>query len=253
MELKYLGITGRKEKPEAITEAKALIKELEIRKIFPEVDSAFFACKYSKKICSFKSSFVFSFGGDGTILAIYQRTKKPMAVIGINHGSKGFLQAYKKNQGIEALNDLINGKIMFEERTRIMAKVDRKKIGKALNEVLVVPEKPGRIMRYSIKIGKEKRLEAGDGLIISTPTGSTAHALSAGGPIIKGNAKVFAIVPINPVEPSTSPLIINDHVIITDFQKLKAVLVIDGQKWVKVNKVVDLKKADSIRLALKKV
>ncbi|MEM4257130.1 MAG: NAD(+)/NADH kinase [Candidatus Diapherotrites archaeon] len=253
MNKNILGIIGRKENKEAKEEALALIKLAEAKKIKLEVDKNFFSCKYSKELEQFNSDIIFSFGGDGTILYGFQNLKKNIPIIGINHGRKGFLQAYEKNESEKALNDFLLGKIVFEERTRILVRVDDKQVGNALNEALIVPQKPGRLLHYSVLIGKSKLIQSGDGLILSTPTGSTAHALSAGGPIIKGNASVFVIVPINPVDWSVRPLVINDHekILVSDFGNLKAVLVIDGQKWFNIRERAELEKGNSVKIAVK--
>lgn len=251
MKPKKIGITGRKENPVAKETAKFCIDILEQKKVAFELDKSFFG--KGKSLKDFNSDIILSFGGDGTLIATFRELgKKKIPVMGIHCGNKGFLQAYNHNELEFVLKNILVGKYLIEERRRILAKVDGKKVGEALNEALIVPEKAGRIIRYTLRIGNEARKEAGDGLIIATPTGSTAHALSAGGPIVKGNAKVLVAVSVNPVDWSHRPLIINDHerVIVNEITD-KAELILDGQKRFKVRKSIELSKGSEVLLVVK--
>lgn len=246
-----IGITGRKQNPIATKTAMKAIKLLEEKGVKAEVDISFLPkTKNCKKLSSFTSNIVLSFGGDGTLLQVFRDLKRKIPVIGINCGNVGFLQAYDHKEIEKAVSEIIAGKFKVRERTRISAKVDGKKVHEALNEVLIVPRKAGRILKYHLSVGSEGREEAGDGLIVATPTGSTAHALSAGGPVVKGNAAVFVIVSINPVDWKNRPLIINDHekVAVSGFTNSKPEVVIDGQKRFTVRKKAELVKGSKVLL-----
>ena len=253
MKRQIIGITGRKINPLARKAAKLAIGILQKRNIAFEVDSNFLKSKSSKPLQKFRSGIVLSFGGDGTLLQVFRELKKNSSVVGINCGSRGFLQSFHHSEIELALQKVLSGRLKFEERARIVAKIDGKVVGQALNEVLIVPAKAGRLLKYKLKIGTEQRYESGDGLIVATPTGSTAHALSAGGPIVKGNAKVFVVVSMNPVDWSHRPLIINDHekVLVYEFEKGKAQAIIDGQQRFSIKKKVEILKGRPVRLARK--
>ncbi|MCR4335109.1 MAG: NAD(+)/NADH kinase [archaeon] len=248
---KKIGITGRKENISAKKSAKETIRILEEKGILVETDKAFLG--KGKSISAFSGDLVLSFGGDGTLLSVFRELKKKIPVIGMGFGNVGYLQAFNEFDAETSIEKILSGKIKIETRTRIQAKVDGKKIGQALNEVLIVPQKAGRIMCYKMKIGSEIRAEAGDGLIVATPTGSTAHALSAGGPIVKGNASVFVLVSVNPVDWTHRPLIINDHekIVVTDFGKMKAELIVDGQKSYSIKKKVEISKGTEVLMTTK--
>ena len=249
-----IGITGRKQYSEAREAAARAIEFIKAKGIHFEVDREFIRMLgKSKGIRDFNSDFVLSFGGDGTLLSAFHSMKKEIPVIGINCGNRGFLQAYQKDETEKAIEDIIAGKANVEKRTRIIARVDGKIVGEALNEVLIVPEKSGRLLQYTLEIGRDIRNEAGDGLIVATPTGSTAHALSAGGPTVKGNASVFVVVSINPVDWKHRPLVINDHekVTVSGFGKMKAEAVIDGQKWFRIREKVELEKGGHVMLGVR--
>ncbi len=260
-----IGITGRRGNALAVRTAKTAVGLLLQKNADVEVDRRFLRGHGSKPLSGFESGLIISFGGDGTLLETVRELKRGIPVLGINCGNRGFLQAYNHTELEEAILAVLDGKVKFEERTRILAKVDGKVVGEALNEVLVVPEKSGRLLKYRLRIGSGKqgagqlggigseREEAGDGLIVATPTGSTAHALSAGGPVVKGNAAVFVVVSMSPVDWKHRPLVINDHekVVVSDFGKMKAELVLDGQKWFSIRKKVELVKGKSVLLAMR--
>lgn len=250
MKIKKIGITGREESPIARETAKLAIGMLG-KKYRIETDKKFLG--KGKGLRSFNVDLVLSFGGDGTLLAAFREMKKQTPVMGINCGNRGFLQAYNHNEMDKVIGEIEKGKLKIEKRTRLQAKVDNKKVELALNELLIVPQKAGRIIRYKLKIGKEERKEGGDGLIIATPTGSTAHSLSAGGPRVKGNASVFVLVSLSPVDSKNRPLIINDHekIVVNGFENSKAELIVDGQKRYSIKKKVEIEKGREVLLITK--
>ncbi|ODS40302.1 hypothetical protein BEH94_00315 [Candidatus Altiarchaeales archaeon WOR_SM1_SCG] len=137
-------------------------------------------------------------GGDGTILWTLKELKHEPLILSVNAGRFGFLSELKRDNAIEGLNLVLSGKFKIDSRTKI-------KINdcyEALNEAAILPEKPGTLLEFEIKLNEKtnKNLDKfrADGVIVSTQTGSTAYNLSAGGSIIGQGAKVFAITPINP-------------------------------------------------------
>ncbi|VVB99160.1 NAD kinase [uncultured archaeon] len=257
-----IGITGRKQNPPAIEAGKNAIMQAMEKGAAVEIDTEFMGRGNLRPLDSgeiafkplqkFNSGIVLSFGGDGTLLRTARDLEKKAIIAGINFGRTGFLQAFHSGEIEKALNAAIAGNILAEERTRILTKVDGKKAGEALNEILIVPAKAGRILHCQLKIGKDERDEGGDGLIIATPTGSTAHAFSAGGPVIRGNAKVFVVVSISPTDSRHRPLVVNDNgkITVSNFGG-KAEAIIDGQVRVPIRKKIELSKGRSIMLAVK--
>lgn len=250
-----IGITGRNGNALARETARKAMRLLEEKGVKVEIDKNFLSGKNDSKnpkpLKKFRSGLVLSFGGDGTLLLTFHELRRKVLVMGINCGNKGFLQAYNHGEIEEAIEAIVKKKFVAEERTRITARIDGRKVGEALNEVVIVPSKAGRILHYTLKIGKVERKEAGDGMIVATPTGSTAHALSAGGPIVKGNAAVFVVVSMNPVDWKHRPLIINDHekVVVSSFEKMGAQAILDGQKWFPIRKKIELVKGSRVLLA----
>ena len=170
--------------------------------------------------------FTFVIGGDGTILRaarFYSETKTP--VLGINLGRLGFLSQANCNKTEELLNSILEKNYLIEER--IMLESSEKL---ALNDFVIKGCTPSRTSKFYLEInGKEVCDYIADGLIISTPTGSTAYGLSAGGPVVYPTMDAIIIVPICPHTLNARPLVVpsSENITIRTADKLLSVS-IDG-------------------------
>lgn len=151
---------------------------------------------------------LFVFGGDGALLqALQLMGDNPIPVLGINCGELGFLMEVSHTNFKKFLPAVLGGKYKIEERDRLM--LVEKKPYYALNEFVICPSKSATLMRYILRVNNEQLWrDSSDGLVIATPTGSTAYALSAGGPIIAHDAEVYEIVPINSVNQARRTLVL---------------------------------------------
>lgn len=156
-----------------------------------------------------KSDYFIVFGGDGTVLKVAEKAanfSKP--IICINTGNLGFLSAYSSNEIDELINDIKRDNLNFSRRHLLECLIEEKKF-LVLNDVVLIKSQPLGTIDIKIKIGKHLLYSfLGDGVIISTSTGSTAYALSAGGPIINPNLNVIEIVPLAAHALNIRPLII---------------------------------------------
>jgi len=133
-----------------------------------------------------------SLGGDGTMLRAV-RQAKGAPVLGINLGNIGYLTDTDKENGLEAVNALLDGHYTVQQRMMLTTGTHT-----ALNDVVI---KGNRLTCFNITIENNKIAEVrADGLIIATPTGSTAYNRSAGGPILLPNSNLFALTPICPMD-----------------------------------------------------
>ena len=143
-------------------------------------------------------------GGDGTLLRLVRDLRGKMKpIMGINFGSLGFLTCFGGPEYAVAAKALAMGDYRVDERTLLEASIERKgktihsQIG--LNDVVVTRGERSRLVRLDVFIDQTHLTEYNaDGLIIATPTGSTAYSLSAGGPIVMPNSGVFVVTPICP-------------------------------------------------------
>ncbi len=158
----------------------------------------------------------FTFGGDGTIvtsLVYVQDTNIP--IVGVNTGRLGFLSSFTKEEVFVELDSILNGNIKISERSVIQ--IISPKFGVffpyALNDVTISRKETTSMITVDSYINNEfLNIFWGDGVIISTPTGSTAYSLSCGGPIISPENNNFVITPIAPHNLNVRPLVVNDGV-----------------------------------------
>jgi NAD+ kinase len=177
-------------------------------------------------------------GGDGTILRTIQQMDRPVPVLGVNWGGVGFLADLEPAGAIAFIRTLPAG-FAVEERMRIELKKDGKVLGTALNEALIVTTRPAKMLRFSIVIdGVEAEQFRADGLLVSTPTGSTAYAMSAGGPIVDPRVQAFLLVPLAPYMLSSRPHLIssNRRLEVRLESSKPANLAMDGQQLIELGR-----------------
>lgn len=161
------------------------------------------------------------FGGDGTLLsAARQLSPYDIPILGVNLGHLGFLTSVDPDNAYCALDDILAGKFKYDERMMLTCNVSRKGIIKyhqiALNEVVITKSAFARMIRLETYINDDYfATYPGDGLIVATPTGSTAYSLSAGGPIVNPQQHSIITTPICPHTLSSRSLIIPEQEHIT--------------------------------------
>ncbi|MDD3405505.1 MAG: NAD kinase [Sphingobacteriia bacterium] len=164
---------------------------------------------------NFQSDIALSVGGDGTFLTTAQHIgNKNIPILGINTGRLGFLADVAINEIESVLKDVINQKFTIEERSVLEVQTSENAACKspfALNEVAVLKQDLSSMISIQTFIGGEYlHTYRADGLIISTPTGSTAYSMSVGGPILVPQARNLIIAPVASHSLNVRPLIIPD-------------------------------------------
>lgn len=181
-------------------------------------------------------------GGDGTILrAVGLVARYGVPLLGVNLGRLGFLTDVEPGALDEALDKVMAGDYMIEERMVMAVTVVRAGGGSgtqagdsfwALNEAVVERPAPGHTLRVAVTIGsKPWTTYAADGLIVSTPTGSTAYAFSAGGPILSPRLRALQLTPVAPHMPFGRSLVVDasEPIRVELAASQAAVLVVDGR------------------------
>ena len=202
-----------------------------------------------------ESDFAVVLGGDGTILSVAKRACiYDTPILGINLGTLGYLADVEKQDSVKALKKLISGNFTIEKRMMLEASVfaEPKRIEGllALNDVCITRGFSSKILEFNIFVNMEyvDTLRA-DGVIICTPTGSTAYNLSAGGPVLKTDAEIIAITPICPHTLTSRPIIVSaeDKITIEVFSRANEDFIVstDGQcsMSLKRRNVVQVKKS----------
>ena len=232
-----IGIVSRTDKEEALELDRSIIHYLIENKVEVEVDA-----DISKKLTEFKklttsiddmtSDFVICVGGDGTVLKTQQAlASKKIPILSINMGTVGFLTEVEPDDIFECLDALLSYDFFIEERMQLDVFCDDgwKTV---LNELVIMTSQPGKMLDLQIAVDEEivDNVRA-DGLIISTPSGSTAYAMSAGGPIVDPRVDAAIIIPICPFKLNTRPKIVpaNTKISVKFLNKdKKGLAVLDG-------------------------
>jgi NAD+ kinase len=159
-------------------------------------------------------------GGDGSLLhAIHDVVNEEKPILGINRGSLGFLTDIHPTK-LEKIYDILHGKYILEKRFLLTAKITHqgKELGHddALNEIAIIPDAIPHMIEFEIYINDQFVCsQDSDGLIIATPTGSTAYALSGGGPILHPLLDAIVMVPMFPHALTSRPIVVNGNQSIT--------------------------------------
>ncbi|MHC4939715.1 MAG: NAD(+)/NADH kinase [Planctomycetota bacterium] len=201
------------------------------------------------------------FGGDGAILSASRRMgDDPIPTLAVNFGRLGFLTEVEAKQLPDALDRIAEGKLQMHDRMRLRMELGDR-LSFALNEVVFASAVTGRLIHVAAKIeGRDALRYAGDGVVIATPTGSTAYSLAAGGPILDPALEATVITPLAAHTLSQRPIVIPaDHRIQLRLEEKKrpGAVVIDGQDNfnVSADDVVHVRKAGKplqlIRVGLK--
>ncbi len=197
---------------------------------------------YTKEELLKKADLAVVLGGDGTILKTSRcLSRKKTLVLGVNLGTLGFLTETLPNKMLECLDKIFNGQYDIDRRSllrvTVYSKGKKKETYLALNDAVINQGAFARLIKMDLKIDNRNlvRFKA-DGIIVSTPTGSTAHSLSAGGPIVHPNIEGLIIAPICPTSLSMRPIVIPDKKLLSiriETQRREATpiigLTIDGQ------------------------
>ena len=177
-------------------------------------------------------------GGDGTMIATARMLdKREVPVVGVNYGSLGYLTEVRVEEIIPALEAILEGNYRLERRMMLAAELYRgeEKLlrNRVLNDVVISKSALARIIEIEARFdGQFVNCFRADGLIISTPTGSTAYNLSAGGPVVFPSMNVVVVTPICPHTLSNRPLVIPDDAeieLVLKTPKEEVALTLDGQ------------------------
>ena len=167
----------------------------------------------------FMADFVISMGGDGTFLKAASRVgKRDIPILGVNMGRLGFLADISPDDIERTMDALHRDDFAIESRALIQVEADGKPIGEcscALNDVAILKRDTASMISISARInGQLLTTYQADGLVVSTPTGSTAYSLSNGGPIIVPGTKVFSMTAVAPHSLNVRPIVIPDSSVV---------------------------------------
>ncbi|MFQ5900086.1 MAG: NAD(+)/NADH kinase [Thermodesulfobacteriota bacterium] len=259
--MKNIGIIAKLNKSEALEVTGELIGWLEGHKVevFLDSDLATEVGRndgYSKNEIPSMVEMLIVLGGDGTLLSAARVVgTREVPILGVNLGGLGFLTEITLDELYQVLESVLNGEFETEERMMLSIRVVRwgEEIANytALNDVVINKGTLARIIDLETKIdGEYVNTYRADGLVIATPTGSTAYSRSAGGPIIYPSIHSIIISPICPFNTTNHPIVVPNEAVIDVTMKTgesDLLLTLDGQVGfpLKVGDVIKVKKATS--------
>ena len=216
---KTVGLWGRLAEPSVAEPAVQVVAHLQRRGVQVYADAALAAEAKLEHVIPVAESevparveLIVAVGGDGTLLHAARRAaRRNVPLLGINRGRLGFLTDISPDHMLDAIDAILGGDYIEERRRMLEAVIDGGDgtTMLALNDVVLQKGETGRMLDFVTSVdGVYVNRHGGDGLIVATPTGSTAYALSCGGPIIQPRVEALAMVPICPHTLSDRPLVL---------------------------------------------
>lgn len=262
MPIKRVGIISKPKKTEIreiVPPLSAWLRERDVEVFFDRETSAIVegsAKSVSRNELPGQADLLVVLGGDGTLLATARAlNRKPVPILAVNLGGLGFLTVITLEELYPTLEQVLAGKAQIERRVQIAGELVRadEVISSflALNDVVLNKGAIARIMDFDVLVdGRFISAYKSDGLIVCTPTGSTAYSLAAGGPIVAPAVAAFIVTPICAHTLTQRPLVLPDtaHIEIgVKSQREAAYLTVDGQVGLAAHSedIVRLRKADS--------
>ncbi len=246
--MKTIGIVAKRARPEALALARRLSDWLRKRgrRVMLDQDAAKalrLENGVSKREMMARADLVVVLGGDGTLLSVARfANRREVPVLGVNLGGLGFLTDVRPAEVFAALPKVLRGDYRIAHRTMLSARVERR--GKvvhrfqALNDVVINKGALARVLDLEVEVdGEPFCTYKADGLILATPTGSTAYSLSAGGAIVEPSVSVLLVSPICPHTLTQRPIVLPERARVRVAVRASdedVVLTIDGQEGMKL-------------------
>jgi len=262
MPIKRIGIISKPKKTEIREIVPPLLNWLRERNVEVFIDKETGAILESLEKCLTRNEMpgrvdlLVVLGGDGTLLAAARAlNRKPVPLLAVNLGGLGFLTVTTREELYPTLEAVLNGDYRTERRVQIEGELIRADevitSFLALNDVVLNKGAIARILDFELRVnGEFVATYKSDGLIVSTPTGSTAYSLAAGGPVIAPTVEAFIVTPICAHTLTYRPLVVPDTVtieVVVKTQREAAYLTVDGQVGIAAHSedLVRLRKAPS--------
>jgi NAD+ kinase len=241
-DLQRIGIVAKVASRDAVHTARELAEWLRRRGLAAVLDEGTLQARGTHGESPFLASepydLVVVLGGDGTLLAAARALAPGVPILGVNLGNLGFLTEINRGELYPALVEVLEGRFISEERSLFDVEL-RRKSGepsqfRVLNDAVITKSALARIIELTLQVdGHLIARFRSDGLIISTPTGSTAYNLSAGGPIVNPLLPVAVLTPICPHALSMRPIVVPDAApieVTLETRREEVYLTLDGQE-----------------------
>jgi len=231
-----VGIVSRTDRKDALGLAKKLVTHLKAKKVTvflePELAKLVKEPSLATLLEKMRPDMLITVGGDGTILRTCLGIPKPEPpILAVDIGVRGFLTEVKPNKATQAVDNCLRGKFKLEHCMKLASFVEGERLPDALNEVLISPDAPVKLLYAKIWIDKTPVAECrADAVMVASQVGSTGYSLTAGGPVLDPRMDAFVLTPICPLavfHPMVFPA--SSTVTIEVNKPQKTIVVIDGQ------------------------
>src|SRR3989442_11222234 len=206
---KVVGILAKKGSKEILTEARKIHKIIEQHgfRFVPDEDLGRSAkIPGGKPLRRMEIELLVTLGGDGTVLKAAKEMSRPKTpILAVNMGRRGYLTEVEPSEFEAAFTKWEKGDYELEEQWKLSVLQQNRLLGEALNEALLLPTIPAKMLNLNLTLRGKRVFQArADGIIVSTPTGSTAHSFSAGGPVLETSMDSVSLTLIAPLQPVKS-------------------------------------------------
>jgi len=206
---KVVGILAKKGSKEILTEARKIHKIIEqhgFRSVPDEEIGRSAKIPGGKPLRRMEIELLVTLGGDGTVLKAAKEMLNPKTpILAVNMGRRGYLTEVEPSGFEAAFTKWEKGNYELEQQWKLSVLHQNRLLGEALNEALLLPTIPAKMLNLNLTLrGKQVFQARADGIIVSTPTGSTAHSFSAGGPVLETSMDSLSLTLIAPLQPVKS-------------------------------------------------
>jgi NAD+ kinase len=239
--IRTVGLVVKRNRPRAARLARRMLAMLRRRGVKALLDSdagLAGAPALDKAALAREADLVVVLGGDGTLLSVARHASARLPILGVNMGELGFLTEVTELEALRMLGRVLAGDYELDRRMTLAASLERggKAVRRfrALNDVVVSNGSLARVVAFGVLVDDLPLASyRADGLIVATPTGSTAYSLSAGGPVVEPTVQALVLSPISPHTLSNRPVVLRPEAvvrIVMGEREQDAILTIDGQE-----------------------
>jgi NAD+ kinase len=239
--IRTVGLVVKRDRPRAVRLAERMIRWLRARGLGVLVDAEAQlpgAPARAKEELGRQADLIVVLGGDGTLLSIARRTITGVPILGVNLGELGFLTEVVEDEAMPMLEKVVAGRYELDRRMTLAARHLRgarvQGRFRALNDVVITNGALARIVQFAVTVdGLPFATYRADGMIVATPTGSTAYSLSVGGPIVEPTVQVIILSPVSPHTLSNRPVVLRPNAVVRIVigpRQQDVLLTVDGQE-----------------------
>jgi NAD+ kinase len=244
-----LAKTESKEAVETAREVRKIITERGYTPVIEKQLAESLKLSNGMPLSRMKVDLMITLGGDGTVLkAVREMPIRRTPILAVNLGRRGYLTEVEPDSFAESFDKWLGGRFQIEEHWLVSVFLNSRKVADCLNEALLLPATPDKMLNVSVSQSDRRIIKArADGFMVATPTGSTAHSFSAGGPVLETSLDTLVLTLIAPLQPVRSIVVPADKKLTVTLEKPgpSGMLLADGNsiRQVGLERSIELKRS----------